>query len=85
MIEIQEYTTTKKIGHVMNVKPANIIKEFMKVGMFVTIDQRLDAETIEFITGVFNFKCKITPDITVIRSEQSLERFLKEFHGRKFI
>lgn len=55
IIDIKENTSLFDVAKNIDVKPAYVIKKFMEHGMFVTINQRLDLDIINFIVREFGF------------------------------
>ncbi|MCK7532605.1 MAG: translation initiation factor IF-2 N-terminal domain-containing protein [Marinilabiliales bacterium] len=45
ILKVTEFVTVSEMANMMNVPVINIISTFMQLGMFVSINQRLDAET----------------------------------------
>jgi len=69
VIRISEFATVETLAKLMDIDPADIIQICIELGMFVTINQRLDFDTILLITEEFNFE--------VEQLEQYGEEFLK--------
>ena len=44
----------------MDVTVNDVISKYLEIGMFVSINQRLDAETISIIAEEFGFKVEFT-------------------------
>jgi len=55
-IKISEFSTIETLASAMDVDPADVIQKCMQLGMFVTINQRLDFDTISVIADEFGFK-----------------------------
>ncbi len=54
-IRVSEYTTVENLAHLMTIDPADIIQKCIQMGLFVTINQRLEFETIAVIADEFEF------------------------------
>jgi len=55
-LKITEFITANELAIMMNVSVNEVIKTYMNIGMFVGINQRLDAETINIVAEEFGFK-----------------------------
>lgn len=55
-LQVTEFVTANELATMMNVPVTKIISTCMSVGIFVSINQRLDAETIQLIADEFGFK-----------------------------
>lgn len=62
-IKIPEYTTVDELARTMNVPVNDVIKVCLGVGMMVTINQRLDMETIILIADEFEVDVDLTVDV----------------------
>ncbi|MDO9512130.1 MAG: translation initiation factor IF-2 [Bacteroidales bacterium] len=55
-LKVTEFVTVNELASMMNVGVTQIIKSCMDLGLFVSINQRLDAETIVFLADEFGYK-----------------------------
>ena len=55
-LQVTEFVTANELATMMNVPVTQIIATCMSVGIFVSINQRLDAETIKLIADEFGFE-----------------------------
>ena len=55
-LQVTEFVTANELATMMNVPVTQVISTCMSVGIFVSINQRLDAETIKLIAGEFGFE-----------------------------
>jgi translation initiation factor IF-2 len=55
-IKITEFVTANDLANMMNVPVVKIISTCMSIGIMVSINQRLDAETINIVAEEFGFK-----------------------------
>ena len=55
-LQVTEFVTANELATMMNVPVTQIISTCMSVGIFVSINQRLDAETIRLIADEFGFE-----------------------------
>ncbi len=51
---IREYTSVSELAKILNVSAAEIISKFFTMGQLVTINQRLDRDSLEMICDEFN-------------------------------
>ena len=56
VLQVTEFVTANELATMMNVPVTQIIATCMSVGIFVSINQRLDAETIKLIADEFGFE-----------------------------
>lgn len=56
IIKITEFVTVNDLATMMNVPVTQVIGTCMNLGLFVSINQRLDAETINIVADEFGFK-----------------------------
>jgi len=56
ILKVTEFLTANELANMMNVGVTEIITTCMQLGMFVSINQRLDAETIALVAEEFGFK-----------------------------
>ena len=55
-LQVTEFVTANELATMMNIPVTQIISTCMSVGIFVSINQRLDAETIKLIADEFGFE-----------------------------
>ncbi len=69
ILKVTEFVTANEISTMMDVPVTQIISACMSLGMMVTMNQRLDAETIAIVAEEFGYKTEfVTADI-----EESIE------------
>ena len=56
IIKITEFVTVNDLASMMDVPVVQVISTCMSIGQMVSINQRLDAETINFVADEFGFK-----------------------------
>lgn len=54
-IEVSEFTSVSELAKLMNVHPNEIIAKFFKMGQMLTINQRLDKDSLEMVCNEFDF------------------------------
>ncbi|MBM3400032.1 MAG: translation initiation factor IF-2 [Bacteroidetes bacterium] len=55
-IKVTEFLTANDLASLMNMAVTNVISACFSLGMMVSINQRLDAETIQLVAGDFGFE-----------------------------
>ncbi|MBT8266543.1 MAG: translation initiation factor IF-2 [Bacteroidia bacterium] len=69
LLKVTEFVTASEVATMMNVSVTEIISACMSLGMMVTMNQRLDAETLSIVAEEFGFEVEfVTADI-----EESIE------------
>ncbi len=56
IIKVTEFVSVNELASMMDVPPTKIIATCMSLGLFVSINQRLDAETMAVVADEFGFK-----------------------------
>ncbi len=56
IIKVTEFVTANELASLMNVQVNEVISTCMSLGLFVSINQRLDAETISVVADEFGFE-----------------------------
>lgn len=56
VIKVTEFISTQDLANLMDVTPAEIIQKCLELGLKVTINQRLDMDTIRLLAEEFGFK-----------------------------
>jgi len=56
VIKLTEFVTANELATMMNISVNQVISTCMSIGMMVSINQRLDAETINLVAEEFGFK-----------------------------
>ncbi len=57
-LQVTEFISVSELASLMNVSPTEVISKCLKLGIMVSINQRLDAEVIELVGDEFGFKVK---------------------------
>lgn len=58
VIKVAEFLTANELSSLMDIPVTQIISTCMSIGLFVSINQRLDAETILLLTDEFGYEVK---------------------------
>ena len=74
-IDITEVITVSELAKKMNLKASELIGKLMNMGMMVTINQQLDAETAELLAAEYGCNVKVVSlyDETIIETEEDSE------------
>jgi translation initiation factor IF-2 len=56
ILKLTEFVTVSELASMMNVQPTQVIAACMSLGIFASINQRIDAETIQIIAEEFGFE-----------------------------
>ncbi len=56
LLRVAEFVSANQLAQMMNVQVTQIISTCMSLGLFVSINQRLDAETISIVAEEFGYK-----------------------------
>ena len=64
ILKVTEFVTANELSTMMNVSTTEVISACMTLGMMVTLNQRLDAETLSIVAEEFGFKVEfVTAEI----------------------
>ncbi|MDR3062134.1 MAG: translation initiation factor IF-2, partial [Dysgonamonadaceae bacterium] len=70
-IKLTEFVTANDLANMMNVPVVQIISTCMSIGIMVSINQRLDAETINIVAEEFGFKTEyVSAEVVEAISEE---------------
>ena len=56
ILKVTEFVTVSELATLMNVPPTEVIKSCMELGVYASINQRLNAETLSLVADEFGFK-----------------------------
>ena len=56
ILKLTEFVTVSELATMMNITPTQVISACMSLGIFVSINQRIDAETIQIVAEEFGFE-----------------------------
>jgi translation initiation factor IF-2 len=78
-IAIMEVITVSELARKMNLKASELISKLMSMGMMVTINQQIDAETATLLAAEYGCKVNIVSlyDETIIATEKDKEEDLR--------
>lgn len=81
-IKVTEFVTANELAKLMDVSVTNVISTFMSLGMFVSINQRLDAEALKVVAEEFGFEVEfVSADVqeTIGMEEDAPEDLIPRF------
>ncbi len=58
VLQLTEFITVSELAGLMDVSPTQVISSCMGLGVFVSINQRLDAEVIELVASEFGYEAQ---------------------------
>ncbi len=58
VVRVSEFISVAELAHQMDVSPAKVIAKCMQLGLMVTINQRLDMDTITMVADEFDYHVK---------------------------
>jgi translation initiation factor IF-2 len=79
VLKLTEFVTVSELASMMNIQPTEIIKACMQLGIFASLNQRLDAETINIISSEFGFEVQfVSADVIeqIAEEEDSPENMI---------
>ncbi len=77
VLKVTEFVTVSELATMMNVPPTNVIGTCMSLGLFVSINQRLDAETLTLIAEEFSYKLEFVS----VEVQEAIEENIEEDEG----
>ncbi|MBC7695967.1 MAG: translation initiation factor IF-2 [Burkholderiales bacterium] len=73
-LQVTEFVSANQLAQMMNVSVTQIISTCMSLGLFVSINQRLDAETLAIVAEEFGFKTEfVSVEVQEAIEEQEAE------------
>jgi len=72
ILTVAEFVSANQMAQMMDVPVTNIISTCMSLGLFVSINQRLDAETISIVAEEFGYKVEFASaeDVEAVKEEE---------------
>jgi translation initiation factor IF-2 len=73
VLRVAEFVSANQMAQMMNVQVTQVISTCMALGLFVSINQRLDAETISIVAEEFGYKVEFASaeDVETIKEEDA--------------
>ena len=82
ILEVTEFVTVSDLADLLNVKPTEVITTCMNIGMMVSINQRLDAATIELVADEFGREVEFVDAEEMIEEIEEIEDDPKDLEPR---
>lgn len=73
ILHVAEFVTGNELANMMGAQPSEVIAKCLELGLFVTINQRLDFETIELLADEFGFTAKLMTEYAAEEEEKEEE------------
>lgn len=71
VLKVTEFVSVNELASMMDVPPTEVIQTCMNLGLFVSINQRLDAETMALVADEFGFTVEfISADVLDVIAEE---------------
>ncbi len=79
ILKVTEFVSVNELASMMNIPVTEIISTCMNLGLFVSINQRLDAETMALLADEFGYKVEFVSAelLEAVREEEDTEEELK--------
>ena len=75
ILKVTEFVTVNELASMMDVPANEVISACMSLGLFVSINQRLDAETMSLVADEFNYKFEfVSIDLQGTLSEEEQDK-----------
>lgn len=82
VLQVTEFISVSELASLMNVSPTEVISKCLKLGIMVSINQRLDAEVIELVADEFQYKVKFISVADQMEEEEEEEDLPEELQTR---
>jgi len=71
ILKVTEFLTANELASMMDTPVTSVISKCLELGMMVSINQRLDAETIQLVASDFNFEVSFVDAEAQIENEEA--------------
>ena len=78
VLKLTEFVTANELATMMNISVMQVISTCMSLGLMVSINQRLDAETINIVAEEFGFQTEFVSAQVVQSIEDDADEFTEE-------
>ena len=82
VLNVAEFVTVNELSNMINVPVSEVIAKCLELGLFVTINQRLDFETIELLVDEFGYSAKLMTEYIPEEDEQKEETEVSKLKPR---
>jgi len=73
IINVPEFISVAELAHLMDVENNELIKKCLELGLLVTINQRLDMDTIKFLADEYDYKVEELDVFSELAIEEKIE------------
>ena len=73
LLNVSEFVTAAELANMMGMSVSEVIAKCLELGLFVTINQRLDFETIELVADEFGFTAQLMNEYAADEEEATEE------------
>jgi translation initiation factor IF-2 len=63
IIRVTEFTSVNELANIMNVKVTDVMQKCFSLGMMVSINQRLDSDTIQLVADEFGYQVEFQKEL----------------------
>lgn len=82
VLKVSEFVTAAEFANMIEVPVSEVIAKCLEMGLFVTINQRLDFETIELLSEEFGFKAELMEEYAEAEHEEIEQEEIGELKPR---
>lgn len=80
VLNVAEFVTVSELANMMNLPVSEVLTKCLELGLFVTINQRLDFETIELLVDEFGYSARLmteyAPEIDESKEEEDTTKLV---------
>lgn len=69
ILRLTEFVTTQELANLMGVQVGEVIKKFLSMGKLVSINQRIDRDTIELMADEYGFQAEFVTGMEPVEEE----------------
>ncbi|MGM0443185.1 MAG: translation initiation factor IF-2 [Fibrobacterota bacterium] len=80
ILHVSEFISISEFANMINVNPSQVIAKCLELGLFVTINQRIDFETIQLLAEEWGYEAKLMDEFADVIEEEEEEEQLPEVH-----
>ena len=74
VLNVSEFVTINELSNMMNIPASDLIAKCLELGIFVTINQRLDFQTIELLVDEFGYTAQLMTEYGAELEEETSEK-----------
>ncbi len=74
VLNVSEFVTVNELSNMMNLPASDLITKCLELGLFVTINQRLDFQTIELLVDEFGYTAQLMTEYGAELEEEVAEK-----------